>query len=132
MSKKLLVITLLLLSFCIVFISCYKVTTLVVPTDEEVTRPVSLATDLIPLFTANCSKSGCHNSGGIKPDLSAGNVYATLVNGNYINLSTPENSEIYLWMTGKRAASMPVGAANNPSNINQLVLAWIKQGGQNN
>lgn len=132
MSKKLFVITLMLLACCIVFISCYKVTTLVVPTDEEVTRPVSLATDLIPLFASNCSKSGCHNSGGIKPDLSADNVFASLTNGNYINLSTPENSEIYLWMTGKRAVSMPVGAANNPSNINQLVLAWIKQGGQNN
>jgi len=27
---------------------------------------------------------------------------------------------------------MPLGAANNPSNINNLMLAWIKQGAKNN
>jgi len=27
---------------------------------------------------------------------------------------------------------MPVGGPNNPSNINQYVLAWVKQGAKNN
>jgi len=27
---------------------------------------------------------------------------------------------------------MPLGAATNPSNINALMLAWIKQGAKNN
>ena len=111
---------------------CYKATTFSYPTDVEVTRTVSLSTDLVPVFSKNCALSGCHNSGGLKPDLSADKVYNSLINGNYVNTGTPESSEIYLWLTGKRAAAMPVGAPNNPSNINQLVLAWIKQGAKNN
>jgi hypothetical protein len=123
----------MLVATCVIFVTgCYKVTTLNVPTDQEVTTPVSLASDLIPLFHQSCSISGCHNNGGLKPDLSDDNAYSTLINGDYINVTDPEQSEIYLWMTGKRATAMPVGAANNPSNINQLVLAWIKQGSKNN
>lgn len=133
MSKKIIAITMILVAACTIFVtSCYKVTTLVVSNDEEITRPVILSTDLIPLFTKNCSISGCHNTGGLKPDLTTDKVFSSLINGNYINPGTPVNSEIYLWLTGKRAATMPVGAANNPSNINQLVLAWIKQGAKNN
>jgi hypothetical protein len=100
--------------------------------EEEITTPVSLSSNLIPLLNVNCNISGCHNTGGIKPDLSADKAYNSLINGNYVNLSTPETSEVYLWLTGKKAISMPVGAANNPSNINQFVLAWIKQGAKNN
>jgi len=133
MSKKIIAITFILVTGCMFFVaSCYKVTTLVVPNDAEITKPVILSTDLIPLFTKNCSISGCHNTGGTKPDLSAGNAYNSIINGNYVNLGTPENSDIYLWLTGKKALAMPAGAANNPSNINQLVLAWIKQGAKNN
>jgi len=115
-----------------VFTSCYKVTTLVVTNETEITTSVSLSTDLVPLFTKNCSLSGCHNGGGQKPDLTADKAYASLINGSYVNPGAPENSEIYLWLTGKRAVTMPVGATNNPSNINQYVLAWIKQGAKNN
>ena len=133
MSKKMIAIALILVASCVVLITgCYKVTTLTIPNNGEVTTTVSLASDLIPIFAANCSISGCHNSGGLKPDLTAAKVYNTLINGNYVDLGTPENSEIYLWLTGKRAATMPEGAANNPSNINNLILAWIKQGAKNN
>jgi hypothetical protein len=133
MSKKIIATALILVTTCMVFITgCYKVTTLTIPNDEEVTRPVSLAGDLIPIFGKSCSISGCHNSGGLKPDLTADKAYNSLINGKYVDVGTPESSEIYLWLTGKRAATMPVGAANNPSNINQLVLAWIKQGAKSN
>ena len=87
---------------------------------------------MIPIFAKNCAVSGCHNTGGLKPDLTADKAYNSLINGKYVDVGTPESSEIYLWLTGKRAATMPVGAANNPSNINALVLAWIKQGAKNN
>lgn len=134
MSKKIIAIALILVTTCMVFVTgCYKVTTLVIPnTGEEITRPVSLADDIIPVFNTKCSISGCHNTGGIKPDLSADKTYNSLINGNYVNLGTPENSELYLWLTGKRPTIMPVGGPNNPSNINQFVLAWIKQGAKNN
>jgi len=134
MSKKIIAIALILVTTCLIFVTgCYKVTTLVIPnTGEEVTRAVSLSADIVPVFTAKCSISGCHASGGIKPDLSADKVYNTLINGNYVNLSIPESSEIYMWLTGKRSTTMPVGGPNNPSNINQYVLAWVKQGAKNN
>jgi hypothetical protein len=134
MSKKIAIILILVASCMFFMVSCYKATTLVIPTEQEVTRDVFLTDDLVPIFHQSCGISGCHNSTGIKPDLSGDKdkIYAALINGNYVNLSSPESSEIYLWLTGKRSATMPVGAANNPSNINQLVLAWIKQGAKNN
>jgi hypothetical protein len=134
MSKKILATALIVIVTCMIFVTgCYKTTTLVIPnTGEEITRQVSLAADIIPVLTSKCSISGCHSSGGIKPDFSADKVYNTLINGNYVNSATPENSEIYMWLTGKRSTIMPVGGPNNPSNINQFVLAWIKQGAKNN
>ena len=133
MSKKLIVVTLILVATCTLLITgCYKVTTLVENNEQEITTSVSLSTNLVPLFTKNCSLSGCHSSGGQKPDLTADKAYTSLANGGYVNLNDPANSEIYLWLTGKRAVTMPVGAANNPSNINQYILAWIKQGAKNN
>jgi hypothetical protein len=111
---------------------CYKTATVVINNEQAVTRPVSLATDIIPLFSRNCTASGCHNTGGHVPDLTASRAYNSLINGNYVNSATPDKSEIYLWLSGKKSTAMPMGAANNPSNINQLVLAWIKQGAKNN
>lgn len=132
MSKKIIAITLILVVTCMVFVTgCYKVIT-VIPPSEEVTRPVSFKDDLTPILAASCSLSGCHNTGGLKPDLTVDKAYNSLINGNYVNVGTPESSEIYLWLTGKRSTIMPAGATNNPSNINQLVLAWIKQGANNN
>ena len=133
MSKKLIVITMILVTTCMVSITgCYKATTVIIPAGGEVTTPVSLATDIVPIFAKSCNLSGCHNSGGLKPDLSPDKAYNSIINGNYVDTGTPESSQIYLWLTGKKSAVMPVGAANNPSNINQIVLAWVKQGAKNN
>lgn len=117
----------------VAFMSCYKVVTLNnLSSGDEIVRSVSFKDDVVPLFSKSCSVSGCHNTGGIKPDLSSDKAYNSIINGNYIDLSTPENSLIYQWLTGKKSPAMPAGSTNNPSNINQFVLAWIKQGGQNN
>lgn len=112
--------------------SCYKVATVKPKTDVEVTEPVSFANEIVPIFNKECSMSGCHSSGGIKPDLTSDKAYTSLMNGGYVDVNTPENSEIYLWLTGQKAAAMPPGGPENPDNVNQLVLAWIKQGAQNN
>ena len=39
---------------------CAKDDTVVVGNSVLVTKTVSLSTDLVPLFTSNCAKSGCH------------------------------------------------------------------------
>jgi hypothetical protein len=63
---------------------CYKVTTFIENNGTEVTEAVSLGKDIQPIFNNSCSLSGCHNSGGIKPNLSEGNAYNTLSNGGVL------------------------------------------------
>lgn len=111
-------------------IGCYKDKTVVFDTGEEITRPVSFSADIIPIFNSSCNISGCHASGAKTPDLSATNAYNALTVGNYLNTTTPESSIIYQWMAGKKSTPMPVGGINK--DYNALVLAWIKQGAQNN
>ena len=118
----------------IVFVTqgCYKVTTIEVNNSPAIIKIVSFKTDIIPVFNKNCALSGCHGSGGHVPVLLGSNAFSTLTSGNYLNMANPSKSVLYLWLTGKEAVSMPMGAENNPSNINALVLAWITQGAKDN
>jgi hypothetical protein len=116
--------------FVLFLTSCYKDKTVLFDTGEEITRAVSFANDLIPIFNSDCNSSGCHSEGGVAPVLTTNGAYNSLSSGNYINTSNPQNSELYLWMTGKRGTPMPPAGFNK--NYNALVLAWIKQGALNN
>ncbi len=109
---------------------CYKDRTVIFETAEEITRTVSFSNDIIPFMNSNCNTSGCHNTGGRAPDLSAANAFNSLSGSGYLNTGNPEGSELYLWITGKRGTPMPVNGVNK--DFNALVLAWIKQGAQNN
>lgn len=109
---------------------CYKDKTIVFDTGAEITRPVSFAGDIIPIFNKSCNGSGCHSSGGIAPDLTAANAYISLQKGNYLNTQAPASNELFLWMTGKKGMPMPTSGPIKDDNA--LVLAWIKQGAQNN
>jgi len=132
MSKnKIIIATLIITTLVVTMPACYKTVTVLEDNTPAVTKTVSFSQDLVPILTSSCAKSGCHN-GSVSPNLTASFAYTALLNGNYINTSDPEKSEVYLWLTGKEAAPMPLGAPNNPSNINGLMLAWIKQGAKNN
>ena len=132
MSKKTIGMGLILVaSFILVMISCTKTTTVPIDNTPAITTTVTFAKDIQPILTKSCAISGCH-SGAIAPNLSAATAYNALENGNFINTSTPKSSDVYLWLTGKKAVTMPAGAPNNPSNINALMLAWITQGAKNN
>ena len=112
---------------------CYKVATLTLDTTAIAdTGKVNFSSKIIPVFEKSCALSGCHTVGGQVPDLSTANAYNSLIAGGYLNKTKPSNSSLYLWLTGKKAIAMPFGTANNPSNINALVLAWITQGAKNN
>jgi hypothetical protein len=113
----------------LLIIGCYKDKTVVSETGAEITRTVSFANDIMPIFNASCNSSGCHSAGGKAPDLSGTNAYKSLTNG-YINAGDPQVSELYQWMIGKRGVPMPTNGINKE--YNSLVLAWIKQGAQNN
>jgi hypothetical protein len=130
-NNKVKITSLILLLMFGIMMGCYKKTTLLVDDSPAITKTVSFSSDIVPLLTTNCAKSGCHN-GTISPDLSAANAFTSLVDGNFVSTSTPSNSLVYLWLTGKEAATMPLGASNNPSNINGYILAWITQGAENN
>ena len=133
MSTKRIVLSLLTaVVLTISFQSCYKVTTFMDETGTLVTGEVSYAKDIAPILDNTCAVIGCHNTGGLKPDLTLNNSYNSLNNGGYFNVNIPENSEVYLWLTGKKSASMPPNGPPNPSNVNQLILAWVKQGASNN
>ncbi len=114
----------------LLLMGCYKDKTVYFDTGEEITRQVSFSNDVVPIFNKSCNISGCHSPGGKTPDLSIVNAYTSLSNGGYVNTSDPQSSILYLWMTGKKATPMPIGGINK--DYNALVLAWIKQGAQNN
>ena len=111
---------------------CYKDKSIVIIKTEEITTPVSFSKDIIPIFSSNCTMSGCHSSGGQVPDLTPNNARRTLLEQNLIDINDPPNSEVMGWLTGTIRPAMPLGASTNPSNINALMLAWIKQGAKNN
>ena len=126
------IVGIILVSGTVLFLlpGCYKDKTVVFDTGPEITRAVTFSNDIIPIFSKNCSVSGCHTTGGHVPDLSAANAYNSLKIGNYFNTGNPESSLVYLWLTGKKNTPMPVGGINK--DINAMVLAWIKQGANNN
>lgn len=109
---------------------CYKDKTVLLDTGDEITRPVSFTQDILPIFNSSCNSGGCHNAGGIAPDLSQTNAYISLSNGGYLSVTDPQNSGLFLWMTGKKGTPMPTSGINK--DYNALVLAWIRQGAQNN
>lgn len=111
---------------------CVKDNTLILqPQSVAVTNKVSFSKDMEPIFTKNCALSGCHADGGHTPHLSADKAYNSLMS-KYVDTKTPDNSILFKRLTGKLSPAMPMGKASNPSNINSLVLAWIKQGAKNN
>lgn len=125
------IIGLLWLGAVVYFLSgCYKDKTVILTTGNEITRPVTFVGDITPIFNNSCAVSGCHNSGGKTPNLSSGLAYTSLINGNFINTGDPESSVIYGWMIGKKSTPMPVSGINK--DYNALILAWIKQGANNN
>lgn len=132
MSKKNTIIGLVVIVQLILIVaSCTKTTTVPIDNSPAVTKTVSFSNDIQPILTKSCALSSCHG-GSVAPNLSAATAYNALGNAGLINTTTPANSGVYLWLTGKEAATMPLGASNNPSNINGLMLAWITQGAKNN
>jgi hypothetical protein len=127
MRKKMFVLG-LLVGAGIFLSACYKNRTVLQET--EVTKAVTFSNDILPMFSSSCNMSGCHKEGAIAPDLSAQNAYNSLVNGNYIDKDSPESSLIYLKMSGKKGNPMPVTGVNY--DYTALILAWIKQGAENN
>lgn len=103
---------------------------------------VSLATDIQPIFNANCI--GCHSATGVAGFLSlaSGAAYGNLVNkpatktsGTLVIPGNSANSVLYQRISNvglpAGAAQMPIGSVLSAANQN-LVKTWIDQGANNN
>ena len=91
---------------------------------------VSFSNDVIPIFTQSCNSVGCHNSGGISPDLSEGNAFSIITSGDMLNIDNPENSELYVRMIDVQSP-MPLSGILSKSQTDKI-LVWITEGAQNN
>jgi hypothetical protein len=132
LHKKTIIVVLLVCGSVFLLAGCYKDKTLLVTTIDEITTPVSFTKDIVPVLNSSCNMSGCHNTGGQVPDLTATNAFRTIFEEDLIDVNDAANSEMMGWLTGTIKPAMPLGAATNPSNVNALMLAWIKQGANNN
>lgn len=93
----------------------------------EIVDTVSFSGEIIPYFNMNCNMAGCHNTGGIKPDLTSANAYQSLFDEDQIDLDDPEDSRLYK----KINTGGSMEQYSTPGD-NQKVLAWIKQGALDN
>ena len=130
LHKKIAIVVLMLATVSVLVLQgCYKDKTVYLDA-PAITRTVSFSQDILPIFNKSCNLSGCHSSGRQNPNLTPSSAYNSLITGNYVSKTSPENSLIYLKMTGKKGTVMPVGGMNK--DYNALILAWIKQGANNN
>lgn len=79
--------------------------------------------EILPLLQNNCGS--CHFA-GTEPDLESPDLYNNLINGNYLNLTDPENSTLF---------TLPdPGHADDYLTAEQhvLIVKWIEQGALEN
>jgi hypothetical protein len=79
--------------------------------------------EILPLLQTNCGS--CHFA-GTEPDLESPDLYNNLINGNYLNLTDPENSTLF---------TLPdPGHADDYLTAEQhvLIVKWIEQGALEN
>jgi len=97
------------------------------PIDPVVPDVVSYSADIQPIWDNGCNASGCHATGGVAPDLTAGNSYASLMAKNMVNTAAPESSRIYT----KCAPGGSMNKYTQPGDP-ELILKWIQDGALNN
>ena len=93
---------------------------------KPIPENVSFANDVIPIFNDGCNTNVCHGPGSKPPDLSPENAYNSLIDGAYVDTTTPEASIIYTTIKNGSMATF-----TNPGD-ESIVLAWIQQGAKNN
>lgn len=93
----------------------------------EPLEDVSFSENIIPYFETSCAYAGCHNTGGIPPDLTEDFAYASLNAGGYIDTDNPAQSLLYT----KIAEGGSMERYSTPQDT-QMVLQWIEEGAENN
>ncbi len=124
MTKKILGPALFIIMITLFWSSCTSDT--LVP-EVLPNTPVSFTGQIQPIFDASCSKSGCHATGMVAPDLTAGKSYSSLMSMNLIDTVSPQQSTLYQEV--KPGGGMSSYCTQTQS---QLILKWIEQGAKNN
>jgi len=127
MQKKIFGSLFVILIGIMFFASCAK-DTLVTPAKAVIppNLKISFKDTIQPIFNSSCLGSFCH-SGSTSPNLTAGNSYASLQSGGFLNTGAPAQSILYVEMA-------PGGGMSSHCTPDQadLVLAWITKGALDN
>ena len=118
----------ILVFIVIALVACEK--DYLTPKKVEITTPVSFSSDILPILTEDCSIPTCHNDGGAPPNLTAAKAYDEITGLGYVDTANAEQSLIYVRITAS-INPMPPTSRLNAEEIG-YILAWIKQGAQNN
>lgn len=89
---------------------------------------ISFSDDVQRIFNINCV--GCHG-GSQSPNLTSGNSYNDLINGNYVIPSNASNSPLMKFLLGQGVTIMPPSGSLSQSDIDKIAQ-WINEGALNN
>ena len=96
----------------------------------EISSAVSFSHDIVPILVEDCAKSSCHVTGAQSPDLSASRAYDELNGLGYVDTTNAAASLLYVRITAT-TNPMPPDQPLTPEEKG-FILAWIRQGAQNN
>ena len=89
---------------------------------------ITFTDNILPIFEAKCSISGCHVAGFSILDLSQDNAYTELFRKQLIDTDDPEASNLYQ----KLSAPGSTHADRSTTTDQATILAWINKGAKNN
>ena len=101
-----------------------------VPVEVVIPDTVSFSQYIIPIFSENCTKSGCHSPGGQAPDLTPANAYSEIWLYGLVDTVDDRSSILYEVMNSTSDPMPPSGKLAGGED--QLVLKWIEQGALDN
>jgi hypothetical protein len=115
--------------------ACRKDFTMPQATVVAPTGNVSFDSVVLPILVTNCAKANCHASGAHAPELTTTGAYAQLTGLGYVpqddtSETGAKNSILYKMITST-SKPMPPTSPLTGTQIGQI-LAWIKQGAQQN
>ena len=118
----------------IAFSSCSSDKLEIAPCASEIPATVSFQKNILPLFHATCSLSGCHTGAFPQAHLNLDDsvAYSQLwkPGKGYVDTINPNFSVLYTRLTDVNRPMPPAGRLD-ACKI-QLILKWIQQGGLNN
>ena len=93
---------------------------------SEAPDNLSFSEQIIPIFNESCNSVGCHNEGGIPPNLTEDAAYVSLIGGGYVEPENSEGSELYIVIDGGTMTGYATDKERN------YIKKWIDEGALNN